>query len=186
MAKKSLELTNAELLNRIRAQTDMIIDLQKQVQSLNSELEQVHEQLELANKRVISVGAKTAGAMTNSNAAIKQNDVTQKLLTQLIDEIKDLKEDGNQQEKEIEHLQTEVETIRAETKARIEIMQNYINEQMRKVTSGGVININPPSGGWYTSRGNWTVDYQDGNKYRIIDDDEHGHIAMCENQDENR
>ena len=184
MAKKSLELTNAELLNRIRAQTDMIIDLQKQVQSLNSELEQVHERLELVNQIVVSVGAKTAGAMTNSNAAIKQNDVTQKLLIQLTDEIKDLKEDGTQQEKEIEHIKLEVDNAIADTKARISLLQNYVNEQMRKVTSGGVININPPSGGWYTSRGNWTVDYQDGNKYMVIDDDEHGHIAMCENADD--
>ena len=184
MAKKSLELTNAELLNRIRAQTDMIIDLQKQVQSLNSELEQVHERLELVNQIVVSVGAKTAGAMTNSNAAIKQNDVTQKLLIQLTDEIKDLKEDGTQQEKEIEHIKLEVDNAIADTKARISLLQNYVNEQMRKVTSGGVININPPSGGWYTSRGNWTVDYQDGNKRMVIDNDEHGHIAMCENTDD--
>lgn len=181
----SPELTNAELLDRIRAQTDMIIDLQKQVQSLTSELEQVRGQVELANKRVISVGAKTAGAMTNSNAAIEQNDVTQKLLGQLIDEIRDLKEDGTQQEKEIEHIKLEVDNAIADTKARISLLQNYINEQMRKVTSGGIININPSNGGWYSS-GKWTVDYQDGNKYTVIDDNEHGHIAMCDNTDDSK
>lgn len=184
MEKKTQELTNSELLNRIRAQGDMIILLQKQVKELNVELDSLRKQLTHLDNKVLSASAVASAAVTNSNAAVNQNDVTQKLLKQLIDEIKDLKDDGNQQEKEIEHIKLEVDNAIANTKARVALLQNYINEQMRKVTSGGVININPPSGGWYTSRGNWTVDYQDGNKYTIIDDDEHGHIAMCENADD--
>lgn len=63
----------------------------------------------------------------------KQNDVTQKLLKELIAEIKDLKDEGAQQEREIEQIRDEFEKFKEEVR---ELLKENTESNMGAIATG--------------------------------------------------
>lgn len=133
-----MSLTNDELLNRIRAQTDMIQQAQRQA-------DQAYQTAFSLGAKVENAVANTLSAEAKANATFKSTDTTQKLLKELIQEIKDLREEGEVQQKQIDALHKEVDEFK-------ELVSNKVNQcyqEMQANKGTGNINVHPYFGSPY-------------------------------------
>lgn len=148
-----LHLTNEELLNRIRAQTDMIQQAQNTAQTA---LDLVNN----LNTRTTAVSVEANGASYKADAALKAEDTTQKLLKELINEIKDLREDGKIQQEQIDQMRKELDEFKDTITEKVN--QCYAEIQTTRLTKKIAFNPSPFIGN------GWTVEYHD----------ESGHIGV--------
>lgn len=82
-----------------------------------------------------TIGSGTNGAIYVTGQFGNQNEATQKLLKELIAEIKDLKEEGAQQEHEIEQIKGEFE----EFKGKVRLLLDEYKEASNIATSTGLL-----------------------------------------------
>lgn len=132
-----MELTNAELLNRIRAQGDMISYAQELAQK-------AYDQGNNINTRVNSVASEAASAMHQATSVMTQEKVNQALLQELINEIKDLREDGKLQQEQIDQIRKEMEEFKDFVNTRI----NQLHQMVYANSSGAGVFRHSPYGGW--------------------------------------
>lgn len=160
-----MSLTNDELLNRIRAQTDMIQHAQSVAQS-------AYDQVYNLNSRVTSVASEAASAMHQATSVMTQEKVNQALLQELINEIKDLREDGKLQQEQIDHIRKEMEEFKDFVNTRI----NQLHQMVYDNSSGTGVFRHSPYGGWEV-----TNTLSDGTQVITTFDDDGkptGHTAM--------
>lgn len=165
------ELTNDELLNRIRAQTDMIQFVQKQADELESKLDQLKPSVQ--NAFMNSIGARTI-----AESALKADDTTQKLLKELIQEIKLLREDGDVQQKQIDSIRKELNQLKEMNEIMNENLKREI-EIVRNEKSYPHVTLN--GWGYGHSGGGWS-EYNDG-VTMTVQGNENGHVGIYEEQD---
>lgn len=132
-----MSLTNDELLNRIRAQTDMIQHAQSLAQS-------AYDQVDNLNARVNSTASEAASAVHQANSVMTQEKVNQALLQELINEIKDLREDGKLQQEQIDQIRKEMEAFKDLVNTRI----NQLHQMVYANASGTGAFKRSPYGGW--------------------------------------
>ena len=149
-----LHLTNEELLNRIRAQTDMIQQAQNTAQTA---LDLVNN----LNTRETAIQSQVSATEYVANAALKSEDTTQKLLKELINEIKDLREDGKIQQEQIDQMRRELDEFKDTITEKVN--QCYAEIQTTRLTKKIAFNPSP-----FIGNGGWTVEYHD----------ENGHIGV--------
>lgn len=90
--------------------------------------------------KVMLATTSALGADTKANAALKSEDTTQKLLKELIQEIKDLREEGGIQQKQIEQLRKEMDEYKEVVNNKISQLYQYVfakNVPMYKQNSWG-------------------------------------------------
>lgn len=160
-----MSLTNDELLNRIRAQTDMIQQAQQQA-------DQAYQTAFNLGTRVEDIASAALLSSTKADATSKATDTTQKLLKELIQEIKDLREEGEVQQRQIDALHKDMDEFKDMVNTKI----NQCYQEIQNNKSAGDINISPYFGSPYR----FTCDYNDGSVITTFDENgnQTGHTAF--------
>lgn len=112
---------------------------------VQAEAGQAFQKANTLETRITTAQAEAAGANAQGQAALKSAETTQKLLKELIDEIKDLREEGELQQKQIDALKQDMNEFKNDMDIRF---NDFVREVKRNGGQFNSVNITT-NGGYY-------------------------------------